>query len=145
MIHRLVQTYRHLLAAPDDRLISDVPPEHRAMIAALSRADRRHALATYAKLRARRADDELCAAGLLHDVGKPPNVRLWHRVAGVLAPAVARRVGGATMRAYLDHPARSAAVLRQRGASERVVRLVARHHDAPRGDDERALAAADRE
>lgn len=142
---RLLQTYRHLVAAPGERLLRELRPEHRALVEALPRADRRHALATFAKLRAAGADEELCLAGLLHDVGKPREARLWHRVAAVLAPGLARRVGGSVMRAYLDHAARSAALLRERGFGDRMVRLVARHHEPPADDDARALAGADKE
>jgi putative nucleotidyltransferase with HDIG domain len=145
VIERLVQTYRHLWAEPDERLAAALPAEQRAWLATLSRPDRRHALHTYSKLRSAGADDELSAVGLLHDVGKPPQTRLWHRVAAVLAPRLSRRLGGATMRDYLDHAAIGAAKARAIGMSERAVALIARHHEPPRDADARALAVADRE
>lgn len=113
-------------------------------------ADERHAARTAEILRSRGADDDLVLAGLLHDVAKPAETRLWHRVAGVLVeplPAVRRRLarGDGVFARYLDHPRRGAEEARRRGASERVVRLIARHHETPRTDDERALHDADRE
>lgn len=140
-----MQTYRHLRAEPDDRLAAALRAEHRDLLATFSRPDRRHALATYAKLRALGADDELCEVGLLHDLGKPRTTRLWHRVAAVLAPGITRRVGGTTMRDYLDHAAIGAAKARAMGMSERAVQLIARHHLPPEDSDARALFVADRE
>lgn len=145
MIRRLKQTYRHLAAEPDEAIAQHVPPRYRAIVDALSRPDRRHALSTYAKLRAAGAAEDLCLVGLLHDLGKPQGARLWHRVAAVLAPELARRMGGATTRAYLDHAAAGARRARELGLGERVARLIERHHLPPRTDDERALALADRE
>lgn len=142
---RLRQTYRHLAVPPDDEIAGSLTEDQRRAIAGLSRADRRHALRTFAKLRAAGADEELCFVGLVQDFGKPPRARLWHRVAAVLAPRLARRVGGATMRGYLGHAARGAELARTAGLSERAVRLIARHHERPRDDDERLLARADRE
>jgi hypothetical protein len=46
---------------------------------------------------------------------------------------------------YLDHARRGAELARREGASDRVVSLVARHHERPRTPDERLLARADRE
>ena len=128
--HRVAQTWRYGLAPG---------------------ADERHAQRTADALRRLGADEELVAAGLLHDVAKPRETRLWHRVAGVvlapLAPRVRSRLarGDGTLARYLDHAARGADEARRRGASERIVRLVARHHEPPRDDDERLLHEADRE
>lgn len=112
--------------------------------------DRQHAERTAAILRALGADAELIEAGRLHDIAKPRATRLWHRVAGVLlglVPAARARLarGDSTLARYLDHPARGAEQARQAGTSERVVALIARHHDRPRTPDERLLAQADRE
>ncbi len=130
MWHRVAQTWRYALA---------------------SGADDRHARRTAEILRELGADDDLVAAGLLHDIAKPAGTRLWHRIAGVLlarlAPALRARIahGESTFARYLDHPRRGAQEARRRGASERVVGLIARHHDAPAHDDERLLQRADRE
>lgn len=113
-------------------------------------ADERHAARTADILRARGADADLVLAGLLHDVAKPAGTRLWHRIAGVLleaAPPLHRRLarGDGVFARYLDHPRRGAEEARRRGASERVVRLIARHHGRPTSDDERSLHEADRQ
>ena len=130
VLDRVVQTWRYL---------------------AVARGDERHAEVTAARLRELGADSELALAGFLHDRAKPRDTRLWHRVAGVLLRAVApaRRArlsrGGSTFARYLDHAARGADLARREGRSQRVVRLIARHHEAPRDDDERLLARADRQ
>jgi hypothetical protein len=130
MLHRVQQTVRYLGAAG---------------------ADDRHATETARILRALGADHELIVAGLLHDRAKPSGTRLWHRVAGVLLTLVAPRVrsrvarGDSTFARYLDHARRSAELAQADGASDRVVRLIARHHDRPVANDELLLARADRE
>jgi putative nucleotidyltransferase with HDIG domain len=113
--------------------------------------DARHAERTAARLRELGADEELILAGLLHDRGKPAATRLWHRIAGVLisrfAPGLRGRFarGESTFARYLDHARRGAAQAEIEGRPARVVRLIARHHEAPRDADERLLARADRE
>ena len=130
VIDRVVQTWRYL---------------------AVAHGDERHAERTADILRALGADEELMLAGMLHDRAKPADTRLWHRVAGVLlqsfAPAARRRYarGDGTFARYLDHARRGADLARTEGRSDRVVRLIARHHEPARGDDERLLARADRE
>ena len=114
-------------------------------------AERRHAERTAEVLRQLGADEELVSAGLLHDIAKPPDTRLWHRIAGVLLDRLAPRVrvrlaqGKSTFARYLDHAHLGAEEARRRGASERVVHLIARHHDAPVNEDERLLQRADHE
>lgn len=131
MLHRARQTVRFLAAGPA--------------------GDARHAERTAAILLALGADEELVAAGRLHDAAKPADTRMWHRVAGVLLAALAPRVrrelarGDSTFARYLDHARRGAEEARQRGASDRVVFLIAGHHSPPRGADARLLARADRE
>jgi putative nucleotidyltransferase with HDIG domain len=128
--HRVQQTVRYLGAAG---------------------ADDRHANETARILRRLGADEELVVAGLLHDAAKPVNTLLWHRVAGVLLEAFTPRVkarlasGDSTFARYLDHARHGAELARADGASERVVRLIARHHQRPVTKDERLLARADRE
>jgi putative nucleotidyltransferase with HDIG domain len=130
MRHRVAQTWRYALSAG---------------------ADERHAQRTAEALRRMGADEELIVAGLLHDVAKPRDTRLWHRIAAVLLDAVAPRArerfarGDGTFARYLDHPRRGADDARARGASDRVVRLIARHHERPESEDERLLHRADRE
>ena len=129
MRHRVQQTVRYLGSAD---------------------ADDRHATETARILRRLGADEELVVAGILHDAAKPVNTLLWHRVAGVLlglTPHVRDRLasGNSTFARYLDHARRGADLARDDGASERVVRLIARHHQRPITKDERLLARADRE
>src|SRR5207302_5756701 len=118
---------------------------------AVSGGDERHARRTAEILRSLGADDELVLAGSLHDRAKPAETRLWHRVAAVLvdalAPALRPRLarGDGTFARYVDHARRGAAQARAEGRSDRVVRLIARHHEPPRDEDERVLARADRE
>ena len=115
------------------------------------RGDERHARRTAEILLRQGADAELVLAGQLHDRAKPSDTRLWHRVAAVLidafAPALRRRVerGDGTFARYLAHARHSADLARLEGRSERVVSLIARHHERPANDDERLLANADRE
>ncbi len=90
-------------------------------------------------------------AGLLHDRAKPDGTRLWHRIAAVLLETLGPRVharlatGDGVFARYLDHARRGAERARIEGRSERVVRLIARHHERPRDADEALLARADRE
>ncbi len=110
--------------------------------------DVRHAERTAALLRARGADEDLVLAGFLHDVAKPSDTRVWHRVAGALLPRAARRRlarGGGTFARYLDHARLGAEEARRRGASERVAALIARHHERPVTGEERMLHEADHE
>jgi putative nucleotidyltransferase with HDIG domain len=113
-------------------------------------ADDRHANETARILRRLGADEELVVAGMLHDAAKPANTLLWHRVAGVLlelTPRVRARLarGESAFARYLDHARRGAELASADGASERVVRLISRHHQRPVTEDERLLARADRE
>ena len=130
VIDRVMQTWRYLAVADGDE---------------------RHAERTAAILRSLGADDELVLAGTLHDRAKPTNTRLWHRVAAVLVEAFAPPLhdryarGDGTFARYLDHARRGAALARTEGRSDRVVRLIARHHEPARDADERLLARADRE
>lgn len=121
------------------------------VVAAGAAADARHAERTAEILRALGADEELVTAGLLHDIAKPPTTQLWHRVAGVLIARIAPRArrelarGNSTFARYLDHARLGAEEARRRGASDRVVFLIAGHHSPPRSDDARLLARADHE
>lgn len=117
----------------------------------IDRGDERHAERTAEILRALGADPELVLAGLLHDRAKPPQTRIWHRVGAVLLETFAPRVrarlarGDGVFARYLDHARRAAETARAEGRSERVVRLIARHHERPADADEGLLARADRE
>jgi len=127
------------------------PRQTLRFMAAGTAADGRHAERTAELLRSLGADEELVEAGLLHDIAKPATTQLWHRVAGVLLERLAPRVrrelsrGDSTFARYLDHPRLGAEEARRRGASDRVVFLIAGHHSPPRSDDARLLARADHE
>ncbi|HEX9496286.1 MAG TPA: HD domain-containing protein [Candidatus Limnocylindria bacterium] len=127
------------------------PRQAVRFVAAGIAGDERHAERTAEILRSLGADDELVQAGLLHDIAKPPTTKLWHRVAGVLlarlAPRVRRQLarGDSTFARYLDHARLGAEEARRRGASDRIVFLIAGHHSPPASDDARLLARADRE
>lgn len=129
----------------------DRPRQTLHFVRAGAAGDARHAERTAALLRSLGADEELVEAGLLHDMAKPAGTQLWHRVAGVVlerfAPRVRRKLsfGDSTFARYLDHPRRGAEEARRRGASDRVVFLIAGHHSPPRSDDARLLARADHE
>ena len=130
VVDRVQQTWRYLVVA---------------------RGDEAHAERTAQRLRELGADEELVLAGLLHDRAKPAGTRLWHRIAGVLLETLAPRArarlarGDTVFARYLDHARRGADLARAEGRSDRVVRLIARHHERPRDADEALLARADRE
>ena len=130
VIDRVVQTWRYI---------------------AVPRGDARHAERTGEILRRMGADPELVLAGMLHDRAKPDDTRLWHRIAAVLIdltmPALRARLsrGDGTFARYLDHARRGAELARSEGRSDRVVRLIGRHHEPPATEDERLLARADHE
>jgi hypothetical protein len=115
-------------------------------------ADRRHGLDVVAHLRAAGVEDaELLMAGLLHDSGKGPRVRLVHRVAWSLGQRHGQRVWSLsshlpTVRTGLgrlrDHAARSADLAREAGCSARTIELI-RHEEAPTDDAGRLLLTAD--
>ena len=114
-------------------------------------ADERHAQRTAEALRRLGADEELIVAGLLHDLAKPRETRIWHRIAAVLLEVLPPRArerlacGEGVFARYLDHARRGAEEAKRRGASERVVRLIEHHHQRPAEEDERMLHQADRE
>lgn len=114
-------------------------------------ADQRHATRTAEILLRLGADEELVQAGLWHDHAKPPEARLVHRIGAVLldlGPRTIRRrlaSGEGVFARYLDHARRGAQDAARRGASPRVVALIAEHHDPPRTPDAILLAWADHE
>jgi hypothetical protein len=115
-------------------------------------ADRRHGLDVVACLRSQGVtDSDLLVAGLLHDCGKGPRIRLVHRVAWSLGEKYGAWVwGGArvlptftrALQQLRDHAERSARLAEQSGCSSRTVELI-RHQDEPVDDAGRLLHEAD--
>lgn len=115
-------------------------------------ADRRHGLDVVGELRAAGTTDaDLLMAGLLHDCGKGPRVRLLHRVAWSLGGRYGAwiwRVGGILptfrtgLAALRDHASRSAELAAKAGCSARTIELI-RNQEAPTDDAGRLLLAAD--
>jgi len=115
-------------------------------------ADRRHGLDVVECLRSRGvADSDLLVAGLLHDCGKGPRIRLVHRVAWSLGekygawiwhlakvlPTFERALGQ-----LREHAEGSARLAEQAGCSPRTVELI-RHQDEPTDEAGRLLHEAD--
>jgi hypothetical protein len=115
-------------------------------------ADRRHGLDVVADLRRRDVEDaDLLTAGLLHDCGKGPRIRLVHRVGWSLGqrygawvwsvaarlPTVRRGLAG-----LRDHAARSGELAEAAGCTPRTVGLI-RNQENPIDDAGRLLLEAD--
>jgi hypothetical protein len=115
-------------------------PGELALFDAMPPADRRHGLDVVARLKGLGAHDpDLLVAGLLHDCGKGPAVRLPHRVAwslgehyGTWIHAVAAAVPGfgVGMERIRVHADLSADLMLAAGVSERAAEL-ARHQADP--------------
>jgi len=141
-----------------------LPPEAAALFRGMPRHDRRHALRVVRALRAGgRAEQDLVAAALLHDVaksGRQPGtgrragrVRLWHRVATVLVraarPDLLERIGRDSspgswrypFYVQLHHATIGALLAEQAGCSSRTADLIRRHQDAAADDGDLLLNA----
>lgn len=140
-------------AAERSEVAALLSPGEMALFEAMPRADRRHGLDVAAALRrAGHGDDrELILAGILHDAGKGPSVRLWHRVAWSLGQRYGRWVlrgaavvpGARAVFERLDqHPRISADLARAAGAPARTVALIETQGD-PHDPGARALHLAD--
>ena len=134
-IYRVRQFWQAITAAPGREPPCALPPGLAELYRGMPRADRAHGLRTYQRLVAEgQVPAAVAAAALLHDVGKArAGVRLWHRVAHVLAggrPAgwLARQPGVAGLMA---HAALGAELLAAAGAGAETVALVRHHHDDP--------------
>jgi len=145
------QLGRHLVArvAPGERaeLAGWLTPAQLSLFDGMPTADRRHGLDVLGRLRALGADDrDLLLAGLFHDAGKGPSIRLWHRVSwslgehlGSWAHRLAGRLpgGGDAMARLRDHAERSAALALAAGCARRTADLI--RGEAP---DQDAVAAS---
>ena len=115
-------------------------------------ADRRHGLDVVASLRSQGVtDSDLLVAGLLHDCGKGPRIRLVHRVAWSLGEKYGAWVwrGAGVLPTFTRalqqlrvHAERSARLAEQSGCRPRTVELI-RHQDEPVDDAGRLLHEAD--
>ena len=123
------------------QLATVLTPRQVALFETMPRPDQRHGLDVADTLR--RAgfggDADLMVAALLHDVGKGPEARLWHRVAWSLGQRygrgvtnVAAAVPGArpVLERLERHAELSAGLAGAAGASERTIQLIAEQGDA---------------
>ena len=139
-------------AAERDELAGWLSPEALELFDRMHIADRRHGLDVVAYLRAAgAADPDLLVAGLLHDCGKGPRVRLVHRVAWSLGQRYGEWVWRSssrlpTFRYGLDrlrhHAQRSAELAAEAGCSRRAVELI-RSQENPTDEAGELLLAAD--
>lgn len=133
------------------------------LFCSMSPLDQHHGWAVFRSLReAAETESSLLRAALLHDVGKSIGpVRIWHRVIGVLANALAPRfwemIDGKsgtwryTFYVHRHHAVLGAELAREAGCSPEAVWLIAHHEDHRRETDTRngkngllaALQAAD--
>ncbi len=115
-------------------------------------ADRRHGLDVVGHLRAVGVtDSDLLIAGLLHDCGKGPDVRLVHRVAWSLGQRYGRWIWRASGRLptfekgltrMRDHALLSADMAAKAGCTARAIDLI-RNQETPTDDAGRLLHEAD--
>ena len=151
---RRTRAYRRatVSAAEREELAGWLSPRQLRLFDWMHVADRRHGLDVVAYLRAEGAEDaKLLMAGLLHDAGKGPRVRLVHRVAWSLGQRYGEWIWilsshMPTFRTGLGrlryHAARSADLAREAGCSARTIELI-RHEETPTDDAGRLLLAAD--
>ncbi len=147
-IHRLRQGLRALFAfaRPVDYALAGqyLTPEQVALFRRMRRGEQLHSLNVLRAVLSQRdtTPPELAIAALLHDAGKSRYpLRLWQKTIAVLvlafAPSAFRRLSVGDPRTwwarpfvvYVDHPAWSAELLAQTGASASAVWLAAHHQD----------------
>ena len=127
-------------------------PAQTALFDGMHVADRRHGLDVVAALRvAGVTDPELLVAGLLHDCGKGPRVRLVHRVVWSLGQRYGQWIWTAWshvptfaygLERLRNHAERSAELAARAGCSARTVALI-RMQENPVDEAGRLLHAAD--
>lgn len=163
-VYRVRQFFNALLArvSPDDLREADavLPPGAQKLFRTMSVPDQRHSLAVMRTLRRQgRAEPDLVAAALLHDVGKSG---AWltpiHRTVIVLSKHLAPRFlawlarGEPRLKSWRrpfvvhrQHPGLGAQRAEQAGCSPLTVSLIRRHQDpighAPINQEEELLAA----
>jgi hypothetical protein len=153
---RIRRTWRclHASVAAGERkdLGAWLTPAQLALFDSQTGADRRHGLDVVRDLRAAGTTDaDLLVAGLLHDCGKGPRVRILHRIAWSLGQRYGAwiwRVSGLlpTFRTGLailrDHASSSSEMAAKAGCTDRTIELI-RNQEAPTDDAGRLLLAAD--
>ncbi|MEJ2570033.1 MAG: HD domain-containing protein [Anaerolineales bacterium] len=132
---------------PEDHLLIEktLPPSLLEVFRRMGRSDQLHGVRVLRSVRAGGTDHPtLCAAALLHDVGKSRHhPRLWDRILVVLAtalfPEAVERWGNAgeprgLRRPFIiaaQHPRWGADIVRAAGGSDELVALVRRHQAIP--------------
>jgi hypothetical protein len=152
-VKRTGSYFRARVAAEErEQLAGWLTPAQLALFDRMHVADRRHGLDVVEELRAGGVvDADLLVAGLLHDCGKGPRVRLVHRVAWSLGQHYGEWIWSASrhMPTFTNglenlrrHADRSAELAAAAGCSPRTVELI-RRQENPTDDAGRLLLAAD--
>ena len=151
---RRTWSYVRARVSPAERsaLADWLTPAQLGVFDSMLTADRRHGLDVVACLRSQGVtDSDLLLAGLLHDCGKGPGIRLTHRVAWSLGERygawiwrIARVLPTfkGALQQLRDHAERSTVLAEQAGCSPRTVELI-RHQDEPGDEAGRLLHEAD--
>lgn len=125
----------------------------RRLFESMTLRDQQHGIDVFDRVRAAAPDDAtLLVAALVHDCGKGPDVRTWHRVMYValetvapgLVPKLARAEGSGWRHVFwrlLRHPEIGADLVAETGADPDVVRII-REQESARADDRLALLQA---
>jgi hypothetical protein len=147
--------HARVAAGERQELAEWLTPAQLALFDGMTVADRRHGLDVMAYLRTcgepGASDTDLLVAGLLHDCGKGPRVRVIHRITWSLGQhygswiwRVASVVPGfrAGLARLRQHAQRSAELAEEAGCSAMTIELI-RNQEAPTNDAGRLLLAAD--
>ena len=157
---RLAQGIRSLRAPDAD---TRFPGRYRSLVSddvvarweQLPPYDRQHLLAVTAELERQEQSADVVLAGLLHDIGKPPDSPTISRVMHVFLHRLGathirwvhdktiRFPGMRTLRALIGHPQYGAEFLATQGTPDRVVWLVRHHHETIADSGLRAIQDAD--
>ncbi len=148
IIYRASQFFHALFArlTPEDNLLIEktLSPSLIEVFQRMNRSDQLHGLRVLRSVcAAGEADPTLCAAALLHDVGKSRHpFRLWDRILVVLGRAIIpdaiERWGVGDPRGWrrpfviaAQHPQWGAKIVRAAGGREELITLISRHQETP--------------